>query len=216
MDVNPFCAFAVTEIDFAVSPAIRLRLVGATVSEKSGAGAAAVTVSAMGAVWVRLPDVPVKVMDAMPAVEEDAAVSVRFCAVPGTSVSVDGLAVTPEGKPLSVTVTVPVKPFRALAVTEADCPAPPAVNARFEGVADREKSAFPGCPDETELEAFVPQPEVKKIVAKVTNSSAEVWTVLCCIRLLINNTAASSYRGIRRPGSFNREEIERPGVLPQM
>lgn len=78
MPVNPFRAFAVTELDFPVLPAVRSRLAGATVSEKSGEGAAAVTVSVTVAVWVRLPDIPMSVTDAVPALVVAPAVRVRF------------------------------------------------------------------------------------------------------------------------------------------
>jgi hypothetical protein len=77
--VKPFSAFAVTETDFPVAPAVRLRLVGgATVREKSGAGAVVVIVTAMVAVCVKAPDVPVNVAVAMPATALAPAVSVRF------------------------------------------------------------------------------------------------------------------------------------------
>jgi hypothetical protein len=45
------------------------------------------------------------------AVAPEAAVSLMFCGVPGVSVSVDGLAVTPEGNPVREMATLPVKPF---------------------------------------------------------------------------------------------------------
>jgi hypothetical protein len=44
----------------------------------------------------------------------DAAVKVTLCAVPGTSVSVAGDAVTPEGSPVIATETVPLKEFLAV------------------------------------------------------------------------------------------------------
>jgi hypothetical protein len=96
------------------------RLAGETVREKSGDGPPAVTVRARGAVWVRLPDVPVKVTVAMAAAADDAAVRVTFFATPGVRLKVDELAVTPAGSPLSDTDTIPVKPFTAVAVTDMD------------------------------------------------------------------------------------------------
>jgi hypothetical protein len=50
LPVNPFRAFALTATAWPAAPAVNARLVGATVSEKSGAGAAAVTVKAAVAV----------------------------------------------------------------------------------------------------------------------------------------------------------------------
>jgi hypothetical protein len=44
--VNPFRALAFTTTAWPAAPAVNARLVGATVSEKSGAGAAAVNVNA--------------------------------------------------------------------------------------------------------------------------------------------------------------------------
>jgi hypothetical protein len=80
--------------------------------------------------------------------EEDiallAALSVMFCALPGVSVSVIGLAVTPAGSPLMVTVTIPVNPFAGTAFTLIACPKPPAVSATVIGANVIEKSAVGG------------------------------------------------------------------------
>ena len=56
-------------------------------------------------------------MVALPDAADDAAVIVTVCAVPGVRVNVAGLAVTPDGSPATVTVTVPVKPFCGAAFT---------------------------------------------------------------------------------------------------
>jgi len=90
-------------------PATRVRDVGDTVRENSGGGGAAEMVSAMLTVWPVLPAVPLTVTVALPGVAINEAVSTTFCAMPGVNESVDGLAVTPEGSPLMVTSTVPVK-----------------------------------------------------------------------------------------------------------
>ena len=140
LPVNPFKAFAVTETDFPALPAVRLRFVGAIVTEKSGAGAAALMVTATDAAWVRPPDVPVSVMVAVPALAVVPAVRVRLWAAPGASVSIDGLAVTPDGNPLTDRFTLPVNPFSALADTETDFPALPAVRLRLAGTTVSEKS----------------------------------------------------------------------------
>jgi len=140
LPVNPFSAFAVTETDFPVLPAVRLRFAGATVREKSGVAAAAAIVKAMDVVWVRPPDVPVSVIVAVPALAEAPAVRARFLAVPGASVRTDGLPVTPEGNPLRETLTLLVNPFSAFAVIETDFPVLPAIRLRLAGTTASEKS----------------------------------------------------------------------------
>jgi hypothetical protein len=66
------------------------------------------TVSANVAVWVRLPEVPVRMTVASPSVAVLEAVNVNVLAV----VVLEGLkdAVTPLGRPLAVSATAPVKP----------------------------------------------------------------------------------------------------------
>ena len=88
-----------------------------TESEKSAAGGAAATVRATLAAWLRVPEVPVNVRLLLPVAAVEAAVRVTFCAVPGVSVRVDGLAVTPVGSPVMATETAPVKEFSAVAST---------------------------------------------------------------------------------------------------
>ena len=69
---------------------------------------------------------PVKVTVNLEEAALDAAVSVVLCAVPGVNISVAGLAVTPDGSPLIVTLTLPLKEFIAVARTltlEPDAPA---------------------------------------------------------------------------------------------
>ena len=114
---NPFRALAAMEMDCPLAPAVRLRLAGATVSEKSGGAAAALTVSATLAVWVKPPEVPVRVIGVIPPSADAAAVRAKFWDAPGVNVSVEGLAVTPEGKPVRDTLTSAVNPFIAFAVT---------------------------------------------------------------------------------------------------
>ena len=69
-------------------------------------------------------EVPVKVTVALADAAFAAAVSVVFCGVPGVRLSVDGLAVTPEGSPLELTVIVPVKPLIAVVLTARFCDEP--------------------------------------------------------------------------------------------
>src|SRR5579883_1843916 len=68
------------------------------------AGAAALTVRLSGNAWVRLPDVPVMVMLAVPV----AAVELAFnVSVEDEAPFAAKLAVTPVGRPLAVKLTVP-------------------------------------------------------------------------------------------------------------
>lgn len=76
----------------------------------------------------------------MPALALVPAVSVRFWATPRLSVRDDGLGVTPAGNPDRETLTLPVNPLRALAVTEVDFPVLPAVRLRLAGATVSEKS----------------------------------------------------------------------------
>ena len=86
----------------------------------------ACTVRARAAVWLRLPDVPVNVtLAAFVADAESNAVSVVLCGVPGVTVNVAGVAVTPAGRPAIATTTVPLKALTAVAVTLTWDPAPP-------------------------------------------------------------------------------------------
>ena len=110
-------------------------------SEKSAAGGAAAMVAATVAEWLSVPEVPVRVMVALPAAAVAAAAISTVCAVPGIKVNFDGLAVTPEGRPEIVTATVPVKPFCGAALTLMVCAWPPGLSAIVAGVEDSEKSA---------------------------------------------------------------------------
>ena len=92
------------------------------------------------AVWLSVPEVPVKAMALLPRVVLAAAVSVTFCAVPGMSDSEAGLAVTPAGNPVMATETLPVKAFSAVAVTCTAEPVAPATRLRDVGVTENEKS----------------------------------------------------------------------------
>ena len=92
------------------------------------------------AVWLSVPEVPVKAMALLPRVVLAAAVSVTFCAVPGMSDSEAGLAVTPAGSPVMATETLPVKEFRAVASTLTCVPVAPAMRATDVGETLNEKS----------------------------------------------------------------------------
>jgi hypothetical protein len=136
-------AVARTLIFEPVSPATKVTDVGEVESEKLGPDAAEMVVATV-AEWLRVPEVPVKVTVALPDAAEDAAVSVTVCGVPGIKVNVAGLAVTPDGSPATVTLTVPVKPFCAAAFTLTVWPIPPAVSVTVAGVDVSKKSAVRG------------------------------------------------------------------------
>ncbi len=138
--LKEFTAVARTPAFEPVAPATTVRDVGDRVNEKSGGGGDAETVTATAAEWMSVPDVPVKVTVALPAVAPEAAVIVTSCAVPGVNVSVAGLAVTPEGSPLIATATIPVKPFAGTALMLTGCPVPPATSVILAGMAASENS----------------------------------------------------------------------------
>jgi hypothetical protein len=137
--LKEFAAVAVTLTEAPAPPPVSESDVGERVREKSGGGAAE-TVSATPAVWLNVPEVPVNVAVELPAVAVLPAVRVTVFATPGDRVSVAGLAVTPVGSPDMATVTIPLNPLDAVAVTLTVWPAPPAVIAKVVGVAIREKS----------------------------------------------------------------------------
>lgn len=93
---------------------------------------------------MREPEVPVSVRLLLPVAAAEDAVSVMFCEVPGVSVNVDGLAVTPVGSPAIVAETVPVKEFRAVALTLTVAPVAPATMLSEEGAMESEKSGVGG------------------------------------------------------------------------
>jgi hypothetical protein len=77
-------------------------------------GATPITVSKIGAVWVRLPEVPVTVMVAAPVTALAAAVKLRTDE-PDAAPAVNE-PVTPAGRPERFIVTVPAKPFCGVTV----------------------------------------------------------------------------------------------------
>jgi hypothetical protein len=77
-----------------------------------------VTVRASVAVCCSAPEVPVNVTVVVPIAAPADADRVMDCGVPGVRASVDGLAVTPAGRLLRETLTVPVNPLRAVTETE--------------------------------------------------------------------------------------------------
>ena len=92
------------------------------------------TVSASEAVCVSEPDVPMKATFAVPVAAEADADRLTCWPVPGERVNVDGVAVTPCGRPARVTCTEPLNPLAAIAITLTDCAEPPAVKAALDGL----------------------------------------------------------------------------------
>jgi hypothetical protein len=130
---------AVTVMGLLVVPALRESEPGETARVKSGA--AAWMVSARVAVWVREPEVPVKVMVGAAEGVVSAAAKERVaegCA--GDSVSVDGFAVTPEGRPEIETEMEPLKELSEVAVTVMALLVVPALRESEPGDTAREKS----------------------------------------------------------------------------
>jgi hypothetical protein len=91
----------------------------------------------------------VKVTFAVPAAALWVALRLMLCGVPGVRLSVAGFAVTPAGKALTVTLTIPAKPLSATEETCTVCAVPPAVRARFGDETVSEKSG--GEPEELEV-----------------------------------------------------------------
>lgn len=103
--------------------------------------------------WVRLPEVAVKVAVEEAAAVPTGAVNVRVAAVPGVSVSGDGCTVIPAGRPVTVTCTFDENPFCAVASREAVADVPLAVKLSAAGVTLSEKSAGGGAAACTASEA---------------------------------------------------------------
>ena len=100
----------------------------------------AFTLRAMEVEWVRLPEVPVNCTVAVALAADEDAAKLMGCDAPASSVSDEGVAVTPAGRPLMVMATVPVKPLMAVTESVTDCALPPAVRLTLEPVVLREKS----------------------------------------------------------------------------
>jgi len=117
----------------------------------------AVTASVVVAVWLREPEVAVKVnVPALELTAADAAVSMNWPIWPALRLKVAGVAVTPVGKPLTAMLTVPVKPFNAETATDTACGAPPFITETVAGPAAKVKSAV------TVLE-LPPQPQITNV-----------------------------------------------------
>jgi len=117
-------------------PRVTDRLVGKAESEKFGV-AAAFTVRPIVVVWVKLPEMPVKVTVTVPVAAVLLAVSVsRLVLVVGF---VPNVAVTPAGNPDAESDTLPVNPFSEVTVIVLVPPVPPCVTVTLAGEGDRLK-----------------------------------------------------------------------------
>jgi hypothetical protein len=178
-------ALACNESAVPVVPVTSVCDAGTTVNEKSGGDGRAVVVSATVAVWLSMPEVPVRVMAAEPLATVASAVKVMFCATPGTSVSIAGLAETPVGSPLGATVTFPAKPCIALAITLTGCPDAPPVTDAVAGETFREKSGVV-----VRSGMLLPHPLIARIVAnEVTMKETRKSSLL---RILCPRAAAGA------------------------
>jgi hypothetical protein len=130
LDENPFCAVASTETVPAVPLAVKVKVAGVTLSEKSAGAACTEREACVLTLWPLA--LAVNVTMAVVVAADDAAVNISGKATPEVSESVAGETVTPLGRPDAVTVTAPV-PFGAVNSREAACPAAPAVRLIVEG-----------------------------------------------------------------------------------
>lgn len=142
------------------APWITVRLLGDAERAKFGGGTR-FTVSETRVVLIKLPEVPVIVMLAVPVVALELAVSVRVLAL----VVLLGLneAVTPVGRPAAARLTLPLKPFCGVTVMVLEAAAP-CVTVKTPGDADRTKLGKVEEPGQlpTRLAAFtVPIPVAK-------------------------------------------------------
>jgi hypothetical protein len=172
--VKPFTAVVVTVKDRAEPPLCSETELGAAVMVKSGAGAAVIETAAV-AVWeVELAEpVTVTVADDTGAAEL-AAVSMNWPSCPGESETVEGLAVTPVGRPLSETLTGLLNPFIAPAVTVSAWAVPPLCRATVAGAAAIVKSGNRAGPED------VPQPSTN--VSAASNARRAILIITGPIR----------------------------------
>lgn len=134
--VKLFTGFTVTVL-LPVAPCPMESVVGAALSLKLGW--LLVTVRLIVAEWLRFPLVPVTVIFVVPtaAVLDAVKLNVLFAAVDAGL----KLAVTPAGKPLAESATVPVNPFNGPTV-KVLVAVPPCATETLVGFALKEKSGF--------------------------------------------------------------------------
>jgi hypothetical protein len=122
-------------------PRVTERLVGDAESEKFGTGAA-FTVRPTVVVWVSPPEMPVMVTVTVPVAAVLLAVNVRRLVL--VAGFVPNAAVTPEGSPVALSVTLPVNPFAGVTLIVLVPPVPPWVIVPLAGDADRPKFGVTG------------------------------------------------------------------------
>jgi hypothetical protein len=195
LPVKPLSAVAASWTGCPVPPGVRLREVGVTAREKSGDVDITTTVIGRETVCVREPDVAVKVAVAFAAAVPVGAVKEIVAAVPGVSVTVDGSAVTPAGKPAIVTCTLEEKPFTGVARREAVTGVPLAVKVTAVGVTLREKSGCAAAWTESEVCALTIWPPIVAVSVTVEVAEAE-------------DEAAVSVNGSATPGVADNTDGE--------
>ncbi len=119
--------------------------------------------------------------------------NVRFCGVPAVKLSVVGATVTPTGNPETETLTAPLNPFTAVAVTAVAWPSAPVVSVRLVGSIASEKSGGAAavtlttklavCESEPDVPVTVTVPELVAAVAAAVN-------VIVCVAPGLNVTEA--------------------------
>jgi hypothetical protein len=160
---------------------------GVSVSVKSaaagGGAGGAMTVNASEAVCVSEPEVPVNVTVPDPAAAPDAAVSVIVVAAPGVSVSVEGCATTPAGKPVIVIGTFAAKPFCAVASRDTDAGVPLAMSVVEAGVTLSEKSCGggAGCTDREVCALTIWAPSVAVKLTMAVAAGAEEFALIATV-----------------------------------
>jgi hypothetical protein len=136
LPVNPFTGVTLIVLVPPEPPCVIVTLVGDADRPKFGV-TGAFTVNETVVVCVKLPEIPVIVTLTAPVVAVLLAVNVsRLVLVAGF---VPNAAVTPEGSPDALSVTLPVKPLVGLMVIVLVPPAAPSVTATLDGDADRLK-----------------------------------------------------------------------------
>jgi hypothetical protein len=131
---KPLTAAAVMVSVRAEPPLCRGMELGAAVIVKSGTGAREIVRAAV-AVWESGPAEAVTVTIVDVAAAESEAVRVNCANCPGVTERVEGVAVTPAGRPLSETLTGVAKPLTGAAVTVSDRAEPPLCRATAVGAA---------------------------------------------------------------------------------
>lgn len=169
--LKPPCAFTVMALP-PLAPGLMLTAVGVAVRVKPEA--AAVTVRPIVTLADSEPDVPVTVTVAVPAGAFEAALKFSGMLLPD---GVPHAAVTPEGTPLTETVTEPLKPLCGASVMVL-APLPPGLSVTLDGFAVSVNEADPVIVSvRRALLVSVPDVPVMVSVAVVGAADALTFTV---------------------------------------